>query len=411
MPVILGSESGKIRAFSVKGINRNSPKMSLLSWGILAITFILLFAGIVFIFDASIYQAVTVFHDKFHFVVRQLVWVALGSLAILVISRIDYRKFTKGKFMVVLLSGMIVSLVAVLFLSEYIGGSRRWFVIPGVGTIQPAEFAKLGIIIYLASWLSKPKPTVKSFKEALQRHFLYDLLGFLAIAGGIGLLILIEPDMGTTMIVLATSFIIFFVSGKDIVHMMGSISVVIILLLLMVVAGIVAPYRLKRINTFLEVFKTGIVSEEEMHGSGYQIQRILIGIGNGGAKGVGLGNSMQEHGFLVENTAFTDSIIAVILEEVGFWNGILFMGLYVAFAVFATMIALKTVDPIGRLIALGIGAWILLQALLHFATNLVVIPLTGLPLPFVTYGGSSILIVMIAVGLLLSIDRHGETVN
>jgi cell division protein FtsW len=399
---------------------------------LLVITYLLLFIGLVFIFDASLFQAVNFFDDEFFFIKTQAIWVVIGSIFLIVLSRIDYH-FWLGIKAFWILIGIIASLIAVLILGApfwdkivgesgkfliflvgsqlQLGGANRWIILQPFSsfrvTIQPAEFAKLGIIIYLTSWLASRKHSFKNFKEALDLHFKKDLVTFLIIIFIISALIIMEPDLGTTMIILGISYIVYFISGRDKYHFVGSLGILSVGIVAVLAAGLLSSYRLQRIQTFMDVFRTGQVQEQETaHSSGYQIQQILIGIGRGGLTGVGLGNSRQQYGFLVENTAFTDSIIAVILEETGFIGSIVIIGIYIFLFEIAIQIGLKAKDRAGNLLALGIGSWICMQALLHIAANTATIPLTGLPMPFLSYGGSSTLSIMMGVGLLLSVDRY-----
>jgi len=389
------------------------------SFFILFLTYLLISVGLIFLFDGSIFRAVEN-HDKYFFIKKQLQWIGIGSIALFVFSKINYKVYL-GKNSIVILAGVVLSLISLLVLPKILpeglrdyffpirGGAVRWITIGGESgiTIQPSEFAKIGMILYLSSWLAEQKYTYKSVKEAIKFHFMYGLVGFILIVGLVGVLILLQPDMGTTIVIVVIAFIIYFVSGNDVVHLGGSVALVIVFVVLMVVAGVVAPYRFKRIMVFKDVFLTGHVAYEDRFEDGQQMEHILTGIGSGSWFGKGLGNSIQQHGYLVENTAFTDSIIAVYFEETGFVGAIVIILVYIFYMYLCFLVAQKTEDKAGKLIAIGIGSLISIQAFLHIATNTAVIPLTGLPLPFFTYGGSSTLSTMIGVGILLNIDKRG----
>jgi len=197
----------------------------------------------------------------------------------------------------------------------------------------------------------------------------------------------------------------FFLSGKDRAHSMASIAVIgVVGVPLGIIAAVLEPYRLSRIQTFLSLLLKGEVADPQ--GSGYQLQQILIGIGSGGIWGKGFGQSRQRFGYLVENTAFTDSTFAIILEELGLWGGIIIISAWIFFLWRGFKIAKKSPDDKGKFLAVGITIWLTCQAFFNMAANVGLIPLTGIPLPFLTYGGSSTIVTMMALGLLLNISRY-----
>ena len=353
--------------------------------------------GAIMIFDASVYQAHTTFNDQFYFLKSQMVWLLIGTVVAFPFYLIDYKKIVK--FAIPAMGMIIISLFLVLFLGEDINGSRRWFQIGALPAIQPAEFAKIVIIIYLSGWLSKQEHKYKDLKD-----FFKNFLGFGTILGIIAVLILWEPDLGTTMIICLTSFAMFFISGKDRIHTWGSLSILLLGVPLVVLAGILEPYRFERIKTYFELLLKGEVADPK--GSGYQIQQILIGIGSGGLLGKGFGQSRQRFGYLVENTAFTDSIFAVILEEFGLIGGLVMIFFWLTFLWKGFSIAEKVDDREGRFLVVGITIWLVLQSFLNMAANIGIIPLTGIPLPFLTYGGSNTFVTLIGIALLLNVSRY-----
>ncbi len=356
------------------------------------------------IYDASVFKASSIFNDQFYFLKFQLLWIAIGIVPTILIYYWDYRKILK--LSLPLLIGIIVLLVLVLFLGEEINGSRRWFAIGPLPTIQPAEFAKLFIIIYLASWLSKQDYRYEKISSLLQSQFVKNLLGFVFILGIVAILIVLEPDLGTAMIICMTSFAMFLMAGEDKLHTFGSLAVLLMFLPVAVLAGILEPYRLERIKTFLNLIITGEVTDPK--GSGYQIQQILIGIGSGSLFGKGFGQSRQRFGYLVENTAFTDSIYAVILEELGLVGGAVIIVAWILFLWRGLKIALNAPDKQGQLLAAGITVWLVLQALINMAANVGLIPLTGIPSPFLTYGGSNTIVTLFGIGILLNISKYSQ---
>jgi len=349
------------------------------------------------IFDASVYKAYTLFNDQFYFLKSQIVWLLIGTFVSIPFYLIDYKKLLK--FAIPAMGITILSLFLVLFLGEDINGARRWFQIGSLPTIQPAEFSKIVIIMYLSSWLAKQEHKYKDLKD-----FFKNFLSFGAILGIIAVLILLEPDLGTTMIICLTAFAMFFISGQNRIHTWGSLSILFLGIPLVILAGILEPYRFERIKTFLDLLLKGEVTDPR--GSGYQIQQILIGIGSGGLLGKGFGQSRQRFGYLVENTAFTDSIFAIILEEFGLIGGIVMTFFWLIFLWKGFSIATRIEDKEGRFLAIGITIWLVLQAFLNMAANVGIIPLTGIPLPFLTYGGSNTFVTLIGIALLLNVSRH-----
>ncbi len=365
------------------------------------ITAVLLIVGIIMVFEASVFNADFYFNDRFHFVKQQFVWIILGLGAGAFLYFWDYHQFTKLAFP--LLGITILLLIVVLVVGDEINGSRRWFQIGSI-PVQPAELAKPVFIMYLSLWLSREKQAISDFREKIRHHFIYELGVFLFLLLFVGGLVLLEPDLGSTVIICVVAFAIYFSSGRDSVHTGGAILAVIVGLLLGVAALSIESYRIQRLQTFLDLQRTGEVTDPL--GAGYQTQQILIGIGSGGFWGKGFGESRQRFGFLVENTAFTDSIFAIILEEMGMFGGIILVSLFLVFLSRAYRIAVRAPDRLGQLLAGGIGFWLVFQAFLHMGANVTLVPVTGVPLPFFTYGGSSMVVTLAAMGILLNVSRH-----
>jgi cell division protein FtsW len=357
--------------------------------------------GAIMIFDASVYKATAEWGDQFYFLKQQIIWIIVGLVPALLIYFWDYRKFLKLSFPLLILT--IGLLLAVLLFGKEINGATRWLTV-GPIDIQPAEFAKVVLIMYLSSWLAKKNYDYKDLKEAFASGLWNELLSFVAILGIIAFLIVLEPDLGTTIIICATSYIMFLVAGDSKAHTIGSLSVLGLLFLLGVAAAILEPYRLQRVQTYLSLLFTGKVADPR--GTGYQMQQILIGIGSGGILGKGFGQSRQRFGYLVENTAFTDSLFAVILEELGLLGGTVIVLSWVFFLWRGLKIAVNAPDKQGQLLAAGITIWLVLQALMNMAANVGLIPLTGIPNPFLTYGGSSTIVTLAGIAILLNVSKY-----
>lgn len=370
---------------------------------ILFFTIFMAIFGAIMIFDASVYKANTSFGDSFYFLKSQIKWIALGTIPAIIMYYWDYRKLLKLSLPILI--SVILLLILVLLLGEEINGARRWFSIGSLPQIQPSEFAKLSIILYLASWISRHKYFKEEGSIDFKKTFLPVLIGFGAIVGIVSLLIVFERDLGTTLIIAITSFALFFIGREDRNHAKYVILTLIGgFLPLVAFAAIIEPYRLARVSTYLHLLLTGEVANARE--SGYQIHQILIGIGSGGLLGKGFGQSRQRFGYLVENTAFTDSIFAVILEELGFLGGTILVLAWVFFLWRGFKIAQNAPDRAGKLLAIGITVWITLQALMNMAANIGLIPLTGIPAPLLSYGGSSTIVTLIGIGILLNISKY-----
>jgi cell division protein FtsW len=371
---------------------------------LLALVAFLVFFGLVMVYDASVIVASETFGDQFHFLKLQAIWIGLGVVAAAFAYAFDYHNYPK--LIIPAIITTIVLLVLVVVAGPLVFGSRRWFTVGSVN-IQPSELAKLTFTIYLACWLSKQKSKIgHNLKGALSYHLKSELLPFSVILILICFLIVIEPDLGTTAVVGATALVVYFVSGTDVIHTIGSALIVGAMTLVGVLAAIISPYRLRRVQTFLETMRSGDVPDP--FGAGYQINQVLIAIGSGGLLGVGFGESRQKFFYLVGNSAFTDTIFAVFAEEFGFVGDVLLIFFFLVFVSRGVNIARNAPDRLGSLLAMGITVWIGLQAFLNIAANIALGPLTGIPLPFFSYGGSSTVVILTGVGILLNISRYAK---
>ncbi len=358
----------------ISKVNKHSVDRGLLI-GILLLSFF----GLVMVYNTSVAISLRNFGTPFHFIRDQLLWFVVGIFALITTSRIQYKVWYKAS--VPILVGTIGFLIAVFFpvIGIRVLGASRWINL-GFTSLQPSEFAKLAIVLYLAAWFSKKE------KERLT--------AFLIFLGATVGLVLLEPDMGTSIILLIISSSMYLVSGaptKQILKLAGIAGAGIVLL------SIVAPYRMQRLTTFLH-------PENDPYGSSYQIRQALLGIGSGGITGVGLGQSRQKYEYLPE--ANTDAIFAVVAEELGFVGGLALLLLFFFIIWRAFRIARLAPDTFSRLIAIGIIVWFGFQSAINLGATVSLMPLTGVPLPFVSYGGSSLVILFSAFGILLNISRY-----
>jgi cell division protein FtsW len=330
-----------------------------------------------------LYQT-TLFHDP-AFLNKQIVWVALALGALFLFYHIDYAKL--GRYSPLILIVSVILLIMVLILGNKVNGAKRWLRI-GSFTLQPSEFAKLALVIFMARFLSEHKDKVKSFAKGF--------LPVLAILSITLILVVREPDFGATVVIGAIVFIIWFIAGLRILHLS---SLFIASVPCAVVAIIAEPYRLKRILAFLNPWSDPM-------GGGYQIIQAQVAVGSGGLLGRGLGAGLQKYQFLSE--AHTDYIFAIVGEEVGLVGSIFVVLMFVLLLMLGVTVALRATDYYTGLLASGIVTMICLSAAVNFWVVLGMLPPKGLALPFISYGGSSLLVNMAAIGILLNISKTTE---
>ncbi len=351
--------------------------MNKLALSLLCVIFILTTLGLFILYESSSYTAQLELKDKYYFIKNQSVWIFLGIAAAFFMSR--FKESVLYNLSLPLLLGTLGLLVLVFFpgIGLELNGSNRWINL-GVSVFQPSEFLKISLSLYLASWLS--------VKEKGR------LMAFLILLGVASGLVLLQPDLKTSFIIAATSFIVYYVSGAS----MKEVAPVLIvgLILIILVAG-ASPYRLKRLTAFQNF------DVENLSTTSYHTKQIVIGLGSGGLTGVGFGNSIQKYSYLPEHT--TDSIFAVFAEEAGYIGSIILISLYIALSAIGILIAVNAKTQFGKLLASGITVFLTIQTLINLASQAIVIPLTGVPLPFISYGGSSMLINYAAIGLLFNI--------
>ena len=350
----------------------------------MALTAALTVIGFVVVYSSSFVRALVDFGDPYHFLVRQMVWAAAGAIALVIMARTDYRRLRPLAVPIMALT--IGLLIVVLAIGVKGGGAQRWI---GVGelTIQPAEFAKISVIIYLAAWLASKGDEVRSFEHGL--------LPFVVIIGSVSVLILLQPNLGTTLIILIITVTMFWVAGASIGQMLAlGVTGFVTLAFLATAAG----YRADRLTAFFS-------AEADPQGNGFQTLQALIAIGNGGIHGLGLGASRAKFFYIPES--HTDGVFAIVGEELGLIATIPIIALYMLLMFRGFQVARRARDEFGQLIATGITTWITIQALLNIGGITRTVPLSGVPLPFLSYGSNALASVLIAMGLLISISRFG----
>jgi len=363
----------------------NLVKVNIEYYFIFIITALLLVAGMIMVSSSSMPFGESLHNDAFYFIRKQIIWTLISITLLFIFSRIDYHRIAKISNFIILIAIGLLALVLIPGIGTEIGGSRRWINLPFFG-IQPSEFVKIAIIIYLSDILNKKYREIYRIKSILFPAFIFLLTATF--------LIFMEPDFSVAVIIWIIVFVIMFVGEVRFKHILG---IGITWIVFSIGYLFLENYRRERIFAFLN--KTG-----EASGSNFQINQSLIALGSGNIFGMGLGNSIQKYSYLPE--ANTDFIFSIIGEEFGLIGTIFIVILFILFAFFGIRIALKAKDYLGRLIAIGITSLITIQALLNIAVTIGAVPVTGMTLPFISMGGSSLVTTMIGVGILLNISKY-----
>ncbi len=361
--------------------DRHEPAYALLL-AVMALTAI----GIVMVYSASSVRSYINSADPAAQGLEQLVWAGIGITGLVVAMRLDFRHLRYLAIPIYVITLVLLVIVLIPGIGAEINGSRRWIVIPGVGTLQPAEFAKLAVVLYLAHWLDRRGRAVRSFWNGLIPFAMLVAPGFFLIAA--------EPDLGTAGVYVVVAVSIFFMAGANLLYLSAITAGVIASAWLMINA---TSYQLERVQTFLDPFRDPL-------GSGYNTIQALLALGLGGLTGLGLGESRQK--FLYLPAPSTDFIFAIIGEEWGLVGTLTVVALFVVIAFQGYRIAINAPDTFSGLVACGITTWLVVQACVNMMVVTALLPVTGIPLPFISAGGSALTINLAAVGILLSISRE-----
>jgi cell division protein FtsW len=348
--------------------------------------------GLVMVYSASAIMAQEKLQDSFHFFKRQLLGASLGFVAMAMALKLGYRRTARLAYPLLLLTLVMLLLVLIPHVGTVAGGARRWIRLPGV-SLQPAELAKFAWVVYLSYSLAKKKEKVATFSVGFLPHLL--------MAGILVILCLAEPDFGSAVCLLFLLFVMLFAAGTRVSYLVGSFLVALPVAYHLVASS---PYRLKRVLAFLDPWG-------HRHDIGYQVAQSLMSVGSGGFFGLGLGESRQKLFFLPE--AHTDFIFAIIGEELGLVGAALTIGLYGVILWRGLRAALNASEPFGTYLGLGLTTLIGFQAVVNMSVAMGLAPTKGLTLPFISYGSSSLIIMMAAAGLLLSLgaQRRGVRVT
>ncbi len=365
-----------------KSVDKYAPDYMLV-----AVIFILLVIGLLVVYSSSHIWAEYKYDDGFFFAKRQVLFLAAGLIGMVVTMTIPYHFWNKNALWILLACFLLLTAVLIPGIGIVRGGARSWI---GVGafSIQPSEFIKLGLIIFLARFLSQYPKHITQLKK-----------GFLPLTGLIFFsfgLIMLQPDLGTGVVLVTTCMVMMYVAGAKISHFMTLAMIGVIGFVGLIIS---APYRLKRITAFLNPW-------EDPLGDGFQIIQSLYAIGPGGLFGVGFGNSLQKYFYLPEPQ--TDFIFSIIGEELGFIGGLVVLSLFFILFWRGCRVAMYAPDGFGKSVALGITAMLTIQVMINISVVIGLIPVTGITLPFLSYGGSSLTLALCSVGVLLNISKYAR---
>jgi len=354
---------------------------------VLIVAVILTLIGLVMVFSASGVVAGNRFHDAIYFLKRQIAWLLFGFILLQLASRLDYLVWRKLAVPILAVTCVLLVLVLIPSIGVAVKGARRWLKL-GPISLQPAEMVKLVAVLYVAAYLANKGERIKEFKAG----FLPPLL----VVGLLSGLVLLQPDLGTVVVVGAVTLGLLFLGGARLLHLSGLIPMFLIAVGLLIWKS---PYRLQRLLIFLDPTK-------DPTGAGFQVNQSFLAFGSGGPFGVGLGAGKQKLYFLPE--AHTDFVLALVGEELGLVGTTAVMLLFAILIMKGLKIAGRAQDPFGRHLAYGITLLIGAQAMINAGVATGLLPTKGLTLPLVSYGGSSLLVNLLAIGILLSISRDRQ---
>jgi cell division protein FtsW len=342
----------------------------------------LLIVGLMLIYSATFALGYQLHGQATYYFIRQLLWMGLGTLGLVIFAHVEYHTWRRFSIPMMVLTMLLLALVLVVG-DERFGGQRWLF----NGSIQPSELSKLVIVIYIADWLSSKGDRIQKVS--------YGLIPFAILLGLITGLIVLQQDLSTAILIGTTSLAMFFIAGGNLYQIILS-GVLGAGTLVMLITR--SPYRLARLTAFLDPLNS------DPSGEGYQIQQILIALGSGGLTGLGLGASRQKFGYIP--ASHTDGIFAILGEELGLIGGLIVIGLFAFLGYRGFRIALAAPDSFGTVLASGITCGLIFQAVVNVGVVTASLPFTGVPLPLISFGGSSLVTSMAGIGLLLAVSRR-----
>lgn len=342
--------------------------------------------GLMMVYSSTFDMAYTEYGNANHFFYRQLIWLTLGLALMILVARIDYHLWQR--WAILIMAGTLLMLGLVVVLGNEKFGASRWL---WNGSIQPSEIAKVSIVIYIAAWLASKGEKIRKIS--------YGLLPFAILIGLVTSLILLQRDLSTALLIAVTAGLMFFFAGADLIQLFAGLVFGAATFVWMVLQE---PYRWERIKTYINPLA-------DVQGSAFQANQALMALASGGILGQGLGASEQKFGYVP--ALHTDTIMAIVGEELGLIGCLVLLGLFVFMAYRGFRIALEAPDTYGTLLAAGLTCSLIVQAMVNIGMVTATLPYAGITLPFISYGGSSLLTSMASVGLLLSVSRGRRAVQ
>ncbi|MEI7926770.1 MAG: putative lipid II flippase FtsW [Chloroflexota bacterium] len=345
--------------------------------------------GLIAVYSSSYALGAAQFKDANYFIKKQMLWLVLGGIAMLVAMQFDYRRLMPLSPLIMLFA--LIGLAGVLIpgIGHSSNGAARWIDLGPLPPLQPSEFAKLAVLIYLSAWLAA--------KGDLLHDLTLGVLPFVGMVGIVGALIILEPDLGTALVVAAITGTLFFVAGAKLIHVLALAGSGLLMLGVLILSG---GYRMDRITAFTS-------AEDDPSGVGFHALQLMVAFGSGGFGGLGLGVSRQK--FFYVPGSHTDGILAIIGEELGYIGVFITMSLFLVLLYRGWLAVRDADDQFGSLLAVGVLSWIAFQLLINVGGVSRLLPLSGIPLPLISYGGTSLILTMAALGVLLSVTRYAHT--
>ena len=358
---------------------------------------ILLSLGVIMVLSASAPSALSKTSKSYTYFVRQFIFAIIGIGIMLFISKIDYRFYKKYYWLVYAVSVLVLHLVLIPGLGREVNGATRWIGIPGLGQFQPSEITKIGLIIFYAGYLSDHKSELKDFWRGFVKPLAF-------LLPPIAILYLVQNHLSVCLVIAAITAVMMLMAGCRLLHFIAAGLVGVAGIVIMLIKGQTSEsssFRWDRIVTFFDPWS-------DATGTGYQMVQSLYAIGSGGLFGVGLGNSTQKYLYIPEPQ--NDFIFAIVAEELGFVGCVAIIALFGIFVWRGIVIAMKAPDMFGSLLAVGVTTLVAVQAIINIAVVTASIPTTGMALPFFSYGGTALVILLASVGILLNVSRAGSKV-
>ncbi|KKP88889.1 MAG: Stage V sporulation protein E [Berkelbacteria bacterium GW2011_GWA2_35_9] len=343
--------------------------------------------GLMMILSSSVVISYERFNNNYYYVTQQIYWLFLAVILFIVVSNLNYKFWQKNAFMIFMISIVLLLLVYVKGLGVHLSGAQRWLQL-GPISIQPSEIVKLTFIIYISAWLDSKSKLIHNFSEGILPLALTLLF--------VIFLIIKQPDMGTVLVISVIAGIIFYISEASIKYIISALFIGFMIFFLLIK---ISPYRMERLITYLN-------PESDTLGSGYQINQSLLAIGSGGLWGLGFGNSKQKYLYLPQ--PHSDAIFAIMVEELGFVRVVGVLLLFLILILRLVKICLTVDDPFARFMITGFTAWVAFQTLVNVAAIVGLVPLTGIPLPFISAGGSSLVMLFVGLAIVNNISKYNS---